>query len=77
MWCYTGMSRCEFAVCGYEGVLMLVSLFYVGIVLFVIRLKYIPVAAGRLSSYSTYQHEAITSRSLQLLMMGTWLPETC
>ena len=33
------MSRCEFAVCGYEGVLMLVSLFYVGIVLFVIRLR--------------------------------------
>jgi len=27
--------------------------------------------------YSTYQHEAITSRSPQLLMMGTWLPETC
>ena len=26
--------------------------------------------------YSTYQHEAITSRSHQLLMMGTWLPET-
>ena len=30
--------------------LVLVSLFYVGIVRFVIRLKYIPVAAGRLSS---------------------------
>ena len=27
--------------------------------------------------YSTYQHEAITSRSRQLLMMGTWLPESC
>ena len=27
--------------------------------------------------YSTYQHEAITSHSRQLLMMGTWLPETC
>ena len=27
--------------------------------------------------YSTYQHEAITSRSRQLLMMDTWLPETC
>jgi len=26
---------------------------------------------------TTYQHEAITSRSRQLLMMGTWLPETC
>ena len=24
-----------------------------------------------------YQHEAITSRSRQLLMMGTWLPKTC
>jgi hypothetical protein len=24
-----------------------------------------------------YQHEAITLRSRQLLMMGTWLPETC
>jgi hypothetical protein len=27
--------------------------------------------------YSTYQQEMITSRSRQLLMMGTWLPETC
>ena len=27
--------------------------------------------------YSTYQHKAITSRSRQHLMMGTWLPETC
>ena len=51
------------------------------------------VAAGRLSSpmdalpanrtwqppcsHCTYQHEAITSRSRQLKMMGTWLPETC
>ena len=24
-----------------------------------------------------YQYEAIISRSCQLLMMGTWLPETC
>ena len=28
-------------------------------------------------SHGTYQHEAITSRSRQLLMMGTWLPESC
>jgi len=28
-------------------------------------------------SHGTYQHEAITSRGRQLLMMGTWLPETC
>jgi len=28
-------------------------------------------------SHGTYQHQAITSRSRQLLMMGTWLPETC
>ena len=28
-------------------------------------------------SHGTYQHEAITSRSHQLLMLGTWLPETC
>jgi len=28
-------------------------------------------------SHGTYQHEAITSRSRQLLMMGTWLRETC
>jgi len=28
-------------------------------------------------SHGTYQHEAITSRSRQILMMGTWLPETC
>jgi len=28
-------------------------------------------------NHGTYQHEAITSRSRQLLLMGTWLPETC
>ena len=28
-------------------------------------------------SHGTYQHKAITSRSRLLLMMGTWLPETC
>ena len=28
-------------------------------------------------SHGTHQHKAITSRSRQLLMMGTWLPETC
>ena len=44
------MSLCEWVVCGYEGFLVVVSLLYVGIVRFVIRLKYIPVAAGRLSS---------------------------
>jgi hypothetical protein len=27
--------------------------------------------------HGTYQHKAITSRSRQLLTMGTWLPETC
>ena len=27
--------------------------------------------------HDTYQHEAIMSRSRQLLMMGTWFPETC
>ena len=40
------MSHCEWAVCGYEGFLVLVSLLYVGLVLFVIRLKYIAVAAA-------------------------------
>jgi hypothetical protein len=28
-------------------------------------------------SHGTYQHKAITSRSRQLVMMGTWLAETC
>jgi hypothetical protein len=28
-------------------------------------------------SHGTYQHEAITSRSRHLLMLGTWLSETC
>ena len=28
-------------------------------------------------SHGTYQHKAITSRSRQLLLMGTRLPETC
>ena len=48
-WCYTDMSHCEWAVCGCEGFLV-VSLLYVGVVRFVIRLKYIPVAARRLPS---------------------------
>jgi len=48
-WCYTDMSHCEWDVCGYEGFLV-VSLLYVGAVFFLIRLKYIPVVAGRMSS---------------------------
>ena len=50
MWCYIDMSHCEWAVFGYEGFLVLFSLLYVGLVRFIIRLKYIPVAAGRWSS---------------------------
>ena len=51
MWCYTDMSHCEWTVCVDMRVfLVLVSLLYVGIVQFVIRLKYIPMDAGRLSS---------------------------
>jgi len=50
MWCYIDMSHCEWAVCGYEGFLVLVSLLYVDLVRFVIRLKYVPVAAGRLTT---------------------------
>jgi len=39
---------------------------------------YLPTGLDNLPcSHGTYQHEAITSRSHQLLMMGTWLPETC
>ena len=49
MWYYIDMPHCEWAVCGYEGYLVLFSLFYVGLVRFIIRLKYIPVAAGRWS----------------------------
>jgi hypothetical protein len=41
MWCYIDMSHCEWAVCGYVGFMVLVSLLYVGIVRFVIKLKYI------------------------------------
>jgi len=42
MWCYIDMSHCEWAVCGYEGFfLVLFSLLYVGLVRFIIRLKYI------------------------------------
>ena len=44
-WCYTDMSHCEWAVCRYVGGGFIV----VGVVRCVIRLKYIPVAAGRLS----------------------------
>jgi hypothetical protein len=44
MWCNIDMSHCEWAVYGYEGYLVLFSLLYVGLVRFIIRLKYIPVA---------------------------------
>ena len=50
MWFYTDMFHCEWAVCGYEGVSVLFSLLYVGLVRFIIKLKYIPVAAVRWSS---------------------------
>ena len=36
----------KWAVCGYEGFLVLVSLLYVGLVQFINRLKYIPVAVA-------------------------------
>ena len=42
MWFYIDMSHCEWAVCGYEGFLVLLTLLYVGLVRFVIRLKYMP-----------------------------------
>ena len=47
MWCYIDRSHCKWAVCGYESFLVVASLLYVGIVRFVIRLKYIPVAAAK------------------------------
>ena len=43
MWFYIDMFHCEWAVCGYEGFSVLFSLLYVGLVRFIIRLKYIPV----------------------------------
>ena len=46
MWCYIDMSHCEWAVCVYEVFLVVFSL-YVGLVRYIIRLKYIPVAEGR------------------------------
>ena len=49
MWFYIDMSHCEWAVCGYEG-FFCVGFIVVGLVRFIIRLKYIPVTAGRLSS---------------------------
>ena len=49
MWFYIDMSHCEWAVCGYEGFLVLFLLLYAALVRFIIRLKYIPVAAGRWS----------------------------
>ena len=118
MWCYTDMSHCEWAVCGYEG------FFVVGFIV-VCRyssvrkqIKVHTVAAATVCTLiclqtelylhttmkppptttlitthspltvrhicitprivtAQYQHEAITSHSRQLLMMGTWLPETC
>ena len=46
---YIDMSHCYWAVCGYEGFSVLFSLLYEGLVRFIMRLKYIPVAAGRWS----------------------------
>jgi hypothetical protein len=40
MWFYIYMSHCEWAVCGYEGFLVLFSLLYIGLVRFIIRVKY-------------------------------------
>ena len=80
MWFYIDMSHCEWAVCGYE------DFFGVGVGWYSSVCNQIKVhtrgcrevvKSGLSCSYSTYQHEAITSRSRQLLMMGTWLPETC
>ena len=69
------MSHCEWAMCECAGFLV-VSLLYVGIVR-----PSDALPANRSwqpsCSHGTFQHEAITSRSRQLLMMGTWLPETC
>ena len=31
----------------------------------------------KITTHGTHQHEVITSRSRQLLMIGSWLPETC
>ena len=39
MWCYTDMSHCEWAVCGFEGFLVMVSLLYVGIVWFKVHTR--------------------------------------
>ena len=50
MWFYIDKSHYEWAVCGYDGFLVLFSLLYVGLVRLVIRLKYVTVAAGRWSS---------------------------
>jgi len=36
MWFYIDMSHCEWAVCGYEGFLVMLSLLYVGLVRFII-----------------------------------------
>ena len=99
MWCYTYMSHCEWAVCGYEG--------FFGVGFIVVcrsssvcnQIKVHTCGCGKVEnlpaatdasmdalpanrswqpswSHGTYQHEAITSLSRQLLMMGTWLPET-
>jgi len=38
---------------------------------------YLPTGLDHLPATVTYQHKATTSRSRQLLMIGTWLPETC
>jgi hypothetical protein len=58
-------------LCGYECFLVLVSLLYVGIVRFVIRLKYIPVAAGRLLSQGLDSLLAATGMYFNLITNRT------
>jgi len=69
MWCYMDKSHCEWAVCGYEGFLALVSLLYVGLVRFVNRLKYIPGAAAT-GMYPLGSTQPLTEMSTRSISSG-------
>jgi hypothetical protein len=97
-WCYTDMSHCEWAVCGYGGYCG--WWFHCCVYFNLITRLTTPTYSNETTThnkphnhtqpthsetylyntthcYSAYQYEAITSRCRHLLMMGTWLPETC
>ena len=85
VWCYSLVLVCAVTKCGVTQICLTVSGLCVDMRVFMVLVSLLYVGlvhsetclCNTTHCYSTYQHEAITSHSRQLLMMGTWLPETC